>query len=347
MGGSPGGGGGTGGSLSGGGAGGGAGGSGGAYGWVVQDPGSGYSIMSMWGDLPDSMWAVDIGGRLLAYGGVSWQFVWGGALPALNSVFGLAGQSTLFFVGATSQYYQVQGLNVSDLSQGDGVENLAVWAASADQVWIGSNGFGRPIAAYGGSSWKSYGPADLGSVQAIWGPAANDAWAVDNAGMILHWNGTDWTKASSSATSSLTSIHGSGSTDVWTVGPRTMLHWDGTRWSEIADGRDAGLIAVWAAGANDVWAVGGNGRILHGGVSGFQSVPSGTSLFLYTIWGSSPTDIWTGGEDGVLIHYQPTNGAPPPDAGPGCKQQGEACGIGDCCYPFNCTRLAANILACV
>jgi hypothetical protein len=303
--------------------------------------------MSMWGDLPDSMWAVDTGGRLLAYGGVSWQFVWGGALPALNSVFGLAGQSTLFFVGASSQYYQVQGLNVSDLSQGDGVENLAVWAAGADQVWIGSNGFGRPIAAYSGSSWKSYGPADLGSVQAIWGPAANDAWAVDNAGMIIHWNGTDWTKASSSATSSLTSIHGSGSTDVWTVGPRTMLHWDGTRWSEIADGRDAGLIAVWAAGANDVWAVGGNGRILHGGVSGFQSVPSGTSLFLYTIWGSSPTDIWTGGEDGVLIHYQPTNGTPPPDAGPACKQQGEACGIGDCCYPFNCTRLAANILACV
>jgi hypothetical protein len=76
----------------------------------------------------------------------------------------------------------------------------------------------------------------------------------------------------------------------------------------------------------------------------FRLVPS---LFLYTIWGSSPTDIWTGGEDGVLIHYQTTNGAPLPDAGPGCKQQGEACAIGDCCYPLNCTRLAANILACV
>jgi hypothetical protein len=126
-----------------------------------------------------------------------------------------------------------------------------------------------------------------------------------------------------------------------------MFHWDGTRWTQIADGRDAGLIAVWVAGTNDVWAVGGNGKIMHGGTSGFTTVPSGTSLFLYAIWGTSSTDIWAGGENGVLLHYENTHGTPTPDAGAACKKQGEACGPGDCCYPYRCQRLSANIVGCL
>lgn len=317
-----------------------------SYGWVVRDPGSGYTVMSMWGDTPGSMWAVDEGGRLLLFDGSAWQFAFGGALPGFNAITGLPGKNTLFIVGDSGQYYQVRGADVYDLSQGDGVNNLAVWAAGTDLVWLGANSVGRPLAGYRDKNWTSYGPDDLGAVQGIWGAAANDVWAVDNAGMILHWNGTSWSKASVSPTSPLFGIHGSGPSDVWTVGPRSMFHWDGTRWSEISDGRGAGMIAVWVAAPNDVWTVGGDGRIMHGGTSGFKAVPSGTSLYLYTIWGTSPTDIWSGGENGVLLHYENTNGATPPDAGPACKQQGEACGIGDCCYPYRCTRLAANIAAC-
>jgi hypothetical protein len=104
------------------------------------------------------MWAVDVGGQLLYYDGSSWQVELGGTL-ALDSVYGLPGQTTIFLVGAGSQYYQVQGVNVVDFSQGDGVENLTVWAASANQVWIGSNGLGRPLAAYNGKDWTTYGPA--------------------------------------------------------------------------------------------------------------------------------------------------------------------------------------------
>lgn len=321
--------------------------SGPTFGWVVRDPGSGYRVMSMWGDAPDAMWAADRGGRVLFFDGSSWQFVFGGALPGFNFISGLPGQNTVFLVGDSGQYYQIRGTDVYDLSQGDGVNNLAVWAKSTDLVWVGANSFGRPLAGYRNKNWTSYGPADLGAVQAIWGATANDAWAVDNTGMILHWNGTDWSKASTSSTSGLYGIHGSGASDVWTVGPRAMFHWDGTRWTEIADGHDAGMIAIWVAAPNDVWTVGGDGRILHGGTSGFKAVPSGTSLFLYSIWGTSPTDIWSGGEDGVLLHYENTKGAPTPDAGPACKQQGEACGVGDCCYPYRCTRLAANVNACV
>jgi hypothetical protein len=329
-----------------GGGGGGAGGSaGGSYGWV-QKPGAGYTINAIWGDRADSLWAVTSGGQLLFYDGATWQFVFGGALPAIYSIWGLPGQTDIYFVGLSAQFYLIRGTDVFDLGSLATGDNMAVWAARADQVWVGSDtpagGLRRYDLTVANPSATFDGPSDLQGVRAIWGANADDVWIVDGNGGLVHRQNQTWSHDTSipSANPRLTGIHGRSSNDVWTVGPYGLYHWDGSHWTEIDQGQNAGLFAVWAVGPSEAWVVGDGGWTVHVTPTSFQGVASGTAAPLYTVWGTSPTDIWTGGQDGVLLHYEPTTGGSTPDAGPACKQQGEECGPGECCAPYNCRRIA-------
>ena len=315
----------------------------GSYGWVPHD-GTAYTINAIWGDRANSVWAVTMGGQLLFYDGATWDFVFGGAMPALYTVWGLPGQSDIYFAGVGRQFYLVRGVDVFDLGINAGSENRAVWAARADQVWLGFE------SAYGGlvrydltttvPSSTIEGPSDLAGVRAIWGPSADETWVIDDAGELIHRVNQTWTRVSTIQNPRLTAIHGTSSRDVWAVGPYALLHWDGSFWTEMGEGRNAGFLAVWAAGPSSAWVVGEIGWTAHVTPTRMQGVPSGTTRTLYTVWGTSPTDIWTGGLDGVLLHYEPVTGGGQPDGGGACIERGEQCGPGECCAPWNCARIA-------
>jgi hypothetical protein len=115
-------------------------------------------------------------------------------------------------------------------------------------------------------------PGALEGVAAI---SANDVWAVGSvAGMtsdkpfILHWNGSQWKLAHSSAfaVANLSAVAGVSRSDAWAVGTagpgnaNTLIeHWNGTRWVQVhgsALGHPGQLIAVTATSARNAWAVG-------------------------------------------------------------------------------------------
>jgi hypothetical protein len=128
----------------------------------------------------------------------------------------------------------------------------------------------------------------LGGVSA---DSATDAWAVgeyftgptSHTGktLILHWNGTAWSKVPSpnprgrfDALGGVTAI---SPTDAWAVGAmststdgsRTLiLHWNGTAWSQVPSpnpsSHNNGLGNVTAVSATDAWAVGSYGNESHG-----------------------------------------------------------------------------------
>ena len=322
-------------------------GAGASYGWVSY-PGAGYTVNAIWGDRADSLWAVTSGGQLLFYDGAAWQFVFGGGAPALYSIWGLPGQTNIYFVGAGSQFFEVQGSNVLDHSAVASSDNRAVWAAREDQVWVGGGAVGLGLRRYdlttASASATSEGPSDLQGVRAIWGPTADEIWIVDSNGALVHLLNQTWTRDTSISNPGFTGINGTGSQDVWAVGLYGLFHWDGAQWSENQQGHNAGLFAVWAAGPSEAWAVGDGGEIVHVTPTTFQGVASGTTAPLTSIWGTSPTDIWAGGQNGVLLHYESTSGGSTPDAGLGCKAAGEALGAGDCCAPYNCRTIAGVTL---
>jgi hypothetical protein len=337
-----------GGNMSGAGGAGGQGAAGGSYGWVSY-PGAGYTVNAIWGDRASSLWAVTSGGQLLFFDGATWQFVFGGAMPALYTIWGLPGQTDIYFGGLGSQLYLVRGTDVFDLGPIAASENRAVWAARSDQVWVGSQSTGGGLSRYdltvSTPSPTSQGPSDLQGVRAIWGPTADEIWVIDGAGELVHWVNQTWTRVTTIQNPRLFAIHGTSSRDIWAVGPYALLHWDGSVWAAIDQAQNAGFFAVWAAAPSDAWVVGDGGWTAHVTPTSFQGVASGTTVPLYSVWGTSPTDIWVGGQDGVLLHYEPTTGGGQPDAGRGCKEAGEACGPGECCLPYNCRRIA-NVTLC-
>jgi hypothetical protein len=112
--------------------------------------------------------------------------------------------------------------------------------------------------------------------------SATNAWAVgsyfdtgqDAKSLVLHWNGTKWTKVASPSVSgvstSLTGIDGKSANDIWAVGGTTdfsvfpatyrtvILHWNGTKWTKQQHpGSDETLLGVDVLPTGTAWAVGG------------------------------------------------------------------------------------------
>ena len=109
----------------------------------------------------------------------------------------------------------------------------------------------------------------------VWGSATDDVWVVGGSlagvgepGVILHWDGFGWERATDAATRAtpLFKVWGTGPSDVFAVGEEgTILHWDGGVWTRADSGVNQRLVAVWGRGPDDVFAVGGaiTGIMLH------------------------------------------------------------------------------------
>ncbi|MCI5131692.1 MAG: hypothetical protein D3904_09240, partial [Candidatus Electrothrix sp. EH2] len=95
------------------------------------------------------------------------------------------------------------------------------------------------------------------ALRGIWGSSSDDIYAVGDAGVILHNNGTRWAVMESGVVQSLYGIWGSASDKVYAVGTAgTILHYDGTRWAEMESGTDKILFGIWGFSETDVYVVG-------------------------------------------------------------------------------------------
>lgn len=102
----------------------------------------------------------------------------------------------------------------------------------------------------------------------------------------------------------LTSVWGSGPSDVWAVGSGgTIVHWDGSAWklTPTAPATQNTLRGVWGSGPNDIWAVSRTDVIFHStgfanGTATWTPAPGpGAALpeqrAATAIWGTSATDV--------------------------------------------------------
>jgi hypothetical protein len=193
---------------------------------------------------------------------------------------------------------------------------------------------GRASAAVALSSWPV-----LFGVSAVSG---SDAWAVGRQNstgvfktLILHWNGTAWSKVNSPSPSladaELMGVSAVSGSDAWAVGwywNRTgaatdtlILHWNGTAWSQVKSPNPSSdppyipsnsLFGVSARSGSDAWAVGdylGNDGLSHAlivhwnGTAWTQvtspAAPRYTDFGLSGVSAVSGSDAWAVGVRGV------------------------------------------------
>jgi hypothetical protein len=177
---------------------------------------------------------------------------------------------------------------------------FGVTAVSADDVWAAGAETPNPatlksstlILHWNGTKWLRVSSPNVGGASnTIYGVDANSAtsaWAVGNecdffacpepgyatGTIILHWNGTTWSKVSSPSpgvsNNVLFGVSAVTPDDAWAVGDTSgtsaggggtlVVHWNGTKWSRVASPNPGSqfndLQAVSAASASDVQAAG-------------------------------------------------------------------------------------------
>jgi hypothetical protein len=203
--------------------------------------------------------------------------------------------------------------------------------------WNGSRWTLVPSPSYGGTSM--YGSVLYG----VAATSAADAWAVgyyskpgpaaEFQTLILHWDGTRWTRVPSPEppNSFLSGVTAVSASDAWAVGSYTttssaigdlLLHWDGTRWTRVTvrlpqvTDKDDALSAVSADSPADAWAIGqyttrqGKEETLALHWNGTRwtrvAVPTPLGESLLGVTALSPTRAWAVGQ-----YYFPAKKAAP------------------------------------
>jgi len=144
---------------------------------------------------------------------------------------------------------------------------------------------------------------------AVWGRSWNNVYAVAWGGVILHYDGAQWTRVAGpfEGTDHFHAIWGSSSADVWAVGAYgCAYHFDGEQWMSVPNPRGVELTDVWgpiyyARYATENGPYGS--ALLKDGGAGWvcQEFPSLAPQ--HAIWGTAKDDIYVVGDGGGIYHF--------------------------------------------
>jgi hypothetical protein len=155
---------------------------------------------------------------------------------------------------------------------------LAVWAASAEDVWVvgGREGLGMPptVYHYDGAAWTKHDPGVVNvDLWQVFGFPGGPVFLGGSNGTILRYQNGTFEKITTPATDIVFGLWGSAPDDVWAVG-----------------GQTAGRAFVWR---------------LRG--AAFEPVPGAPpELMNGTVWkvtGRAANDVWMSATSGLVLHW--------------------------------------------
>jgi hypothetical protein len=148
--------------------------------------------------------------------------------------------------------------------------------------------------------------------------APDDVWAVGGIGLVMHYDGTTWTRQYV-GTTDLHGVAAIAADDVWIAGYRGVVaHFDGSGWTEgaLPVSPTYGVPdtnAMWATARNDVWVGAFGGVVSHyDGASWTTTDVAAPFGDFWEVWGSARDDVWFFG-DNEAVHWDGTQfvtGAP-------------------------------------
>jgi cysteine-rich repeat protein len=161
--------------------------------------------------------------------------------------------------------------------------------------------------------WTQMTSSTYVDLEAVWGTAANDVFAVGAAGTILHYDGTSWSQITTAPTPAwdYTDIWGVG-TDVYAVansgsGSASRLdHFDGTSWSTMKSFVSGDARAVAATSPTDIWVGGANILTNWNGAewSGNNNCPTtsdGLQASFSSLWADPVTQkVWVANDNQIV-----------------------------------------------
>jgi hypothetical protein len=181
------------------------------------------------------------------------------------------------------------------------------WAATVSGVTASAVGFAqmralgaeRIAVGFDGALYRYtgqiYGRSQLSNslpgAQTLWVDRADDAFVIDAAGHIFHFDGETWTVQTSPSQVGGGAIFGTGSDDVWASTATALEHYDGSAWTAVS-GAPTQIDKIWASSPTDVWLGGGLGLDHYDG-STFTNLGSDfASSSVLAVAGNGSGDVW-------------------------------------------------------
>jgi hypothetical protein len=202
---------------------------------------------------------------------------------------------------------------------------IAIFGFSKNDIWVGGAWIVDPyryvlFGHWDGTSWKATKLSYEGGIYSFWGASSNSLFAVGSNGMILHFDGNQWTKMNSGTNiSAVSDIFGFSDNQVYasgydeTTGRGVLLYYDGANWQTLFDnifnggdptGAPRGEAAsVWGYDTAHVYIWNNAGTFL-GNRFGWTAVNTPTDhIFVHMIRGSSYKNVFMAGDYSLLTHW--------------------------------------------
>jgi hypothetical protein len=261
-------------------------------------------MMSGWGPGDGSLWVVGgqfANGKILHQDASGWHEVDPGvSVQLLNWVHGTS-RKDVFVGGYEGAILHFDGSTwrLQDTPTTEPVWGL--WAVAPDDVWAvgGDNNSTNPpfVLHYDGNAWSAVTLPTLvrpgvHALFKVWGSSADDVYAVGQNGVVLHWDGSEFTELFVGVSHDLIGIWGTGPDDVLIVGGRSnaeIVHWDGMQWTKAPASALPGLNGVWMRSPSVAHAVGVAGTSVLIDPTTLATTPESvpTSLELHGVFGDA------------------------------------------------------------
>jgi hypothetical protein len=225
------------------------------------------------------------------------------------------------------------------------------WVVNGNLIY---NGDGKFVEEYRFTSGSN------NNFRSCWGASSKDMFFVGDTGLVMHFDGTTWTKMPRVTTKNLYSVWGTSHSDVWAAGfnystaESVLLHYNGSTWTEqnlkeIGDIRpfNHALGEVWATDSSGHKIVIASGSLLHRKTdnnlwrsdSGYIKNRVGDGLFI-GLWhtnGNGINDFCSAGDGGFISHWN----------GKTWKRYDDIFNSGDPLYVTNAMSMKGNTICMV
>jgi hypothetical protein len=268
--------------------------------WTLEY--SGNQIRAVWGSGPNDVYGVGDGSIIVHSSGTgSWAYETTDTVAILYGIWG-SGPGDVYIAPYINAILHSTGDGGwADQGFASGAVFKGVWGSGPGDVYT----FQTTEHFTADAGWT---PVTIGTggeqVLGMWGSAANDIYAAGNLGNVYHFSGSAWRPQNVVGTTSLTSITGSGPSDIYVTDGFHIYHSTGDgNWaaqsvqlstSQVVRGLFAvSATAVYAVVDGSVFRSGGDGTWIEQAFAGATSVPA------FGIWGSSPRDLYLATTAGV------------------------------------------------
>lgn len=307
------------------------------YSWTQLPSGTTRSLREVWGASGSDVFATADVFEVFHFDGLTWSL--GFRTPDTLSFAGLSGRADndVFAVGSKRDDAPSCGgrTNLAFVLRFDGTAwrtagfpiicnsaHRGAWAGPQTVLAVGNS----PHLAIGdqlGRIWRLrdgswtleftlFGDT-LSAFLHAWGSGETDVYAVGGGnlfgsaktpfGVIVHYDGVNWSVVSDEIEKPLNAVWGTSSSDVFAVGQEGLiLHFDGTRWTRQESGVTVNLGGVWGSAPDNVFAVGGAGTILHYDGRTWMPLESNTTTGLTAVWTTPSGDsVFAVGQGGLIL----------------------------------------------